>query len=496
MYSSAQSSTNINMVAVGPGQSQLTGASKDEFYKWQRNLRIALNGLRVLDPESGDKVRVSMGNPPIPQNFGKSRGVVTQEMLDTDEDGLRSSGFEAGDVILKGSDRRDYVKAVELRNRERKHVIATILLLAKIESPLYHVLAEASRSSKDPNALIEAAELLYNAPCMATCLSIATDERCRLDRLRADQRISPLPASRSFKQIGIETNAQFRSVFTDIQIENPEDRLRALELLNFCRQIVDMERLSAIQGDTQALNYINQYVRGYKGPPLEYDRTGFWRDFDAHLVVFHESSRAKGKNGRHSKADGGKLSPVTQGSSSLNEEDANDLKLIHALRYAKPGSKRHQAAKASMKAMGFKIDDSNKDDDEKGVCFRMRDTGECSYGKKCRYSHDKAKVKEAKEAKASMSVFSVPEASQDSDVALMSAARKVRKVKRTSKRRTRLPGDSSDSDDTSVASSPRMIDYMIEGDVYADLDRGADERSSPSVNMMSASKKLRTKDRA
>ena len=496
MYSSAQSSTNVNMVAVGPGQSQLTGASKDEYSKWQRNLRIALNGLRVLDPESGDKVRVSMGNPPIPHNFGKSRGVVTQEMLDTDEDGLRSTGFEAGDVILKGSDRRDYVKAVELRNRERKHVIATILLLAKVESPLYHVLADASRSSKDPNALIEAAELLYNAPCMATCLSIATDERCRLDRLRSDQRISPLPASRNLKQIGIETNAQFMSVFTDNQIETTEGKLLALELLNFCRQIVDMERLSAIQGDIQALNYINQYVRGHKGPPLDYDRTGFWRDFDAHLVVFHESSRAKGKNGRHSKADGGKLSPVTQGSSSLNEEDANDLKLIHALRYAKPGSKRHLAAKASMKAMGFKIDDSNKADDEKGVCFRMRDTGECSYGKKCRYSHDKAKVKEAKEAKASMSVFSIPEASEDSDVALLSAARSVRRTKRTSKRRTRHPGDSSDSDSTSVASSPRMIDYMIEGDAYAELNRESEERSSPTVNMMSASKKLRTKDRA
>ena len=171
------------------------------------------------------------------------------------------------------------------------------------------------------------------------------------------------------------------------------------------------------------------------------------------------------------------------------------VKSMQVLKKANPNSKRYLAAQAAIQALGFKVDDS-AEPKEKGVCFRMRDTGECSYGKKCRYSHDKAKVKEAKEAKASMSVFSVPEASQDSDVALMSAARSVRRTKRTSKRRTRHPGDSSDSDDTSVASSPRMIDYLIEGDAYAELDREANERSSPSVNMMSASKKLRTKDRA
>ena len=87
------------------------------------------------------------------------------------------------------------------------------------------------------------------------------------------------------------------------------------------------------------------------------------------------------------------------------------------LRNAKPGSKRHLAATASVKALGFRTDESNKATDDKGVCFRMRDTGECSYGKKCRYSHDKNKIKESKETKATMSVFSVPEASQDSDFA-------------------------------------------------------------------------------
>ena len=170
-------------------------------------------------------------------------------------------------------------------------------------------------------------------------------------------------------------------------------------------------------------------------------------------------------------------------------------KSMQALKKANPNSKRYLAAQAVIQALGFKVDDS-AEPKEKGVCFRMRDTGECSYGKKCRYSHDKAKVKEAKEAKASMSVFSVPEASKNSDVALLSAARSVRKVKRTSKRRTRYPSDTSDSDSTSVASSPKMIDFMIEGDIYADLDRGSGERSSPIVNMMTASKKLRTEDRA
>ena len=86
------------MVAVGTGHSQLTGESKDEYQKWLRMLRIALNHMRVLDTETDDKVRVSMGNTPIAQNYGKSRGVVTQTMLDEDEDGLRTSGFKIGDT--------------------------------------------------------------------------------------------------------------------------------------------------------------------------------------------------------------------------------------------------------------------------------------------------------------------------------------------------------------------------------------------------------------
>ena len=130
----------------------------------------------------------------------------------------------------------------------------------------------------------------------------------------------------------------------------------------------------------------------------------------------------------------------------------------------------------------------------------MRDTGECAYGKKCRFSHDKAKIKEAKEAKeakATVSVFSVPEATQDSDYAMMSATRKVKKAKSSKpKRRVSYASESSESDDTSIASSPRMIDWMIEGKWPADPDSGPDERRSPSVNMLSTSKRRKTGDRA
>jgi len=493
MFSSAQSTSTSNMVAVGSGHSQLTGDSKDEYQKWLRMLRIALNSMRVLDTETDDKVRVSMGNAPLPQNYGKSRGVVTQEMLDGDTDGLRSSGFKIGDIILTGTDRREYVKAIELRVRERKHVIASILLLAKVDSPLYQVLSDASRACKDPNALLEAAEMFYNSPCMATLLSIATDERVKLDQLRQDHRASPLSACRTLKQIGIETTAQFLSVFTADQIDTAEGRLRALELLNFCRQVIDLERIQAIQSDTHVTAFINQYVRGHKGSPMDYDRVGFWRDLDAHLVVFHETPKRGPKNGRQNRADGGKLSSVTQGSSSLTEEEAADLKTMATLKSSKPGTKKWRNARAAAcNALGLKPDELTKASDvkEKSVCFRMRDTGECIYGSKCRYSHDKARLKEAKEAKAKVSVFSVPEASKDSDFALMSTARGTKRPKK-SQRRVSYQSDT-DSDDTAGTAGPRMIDWMIEGDAYADLDRGA----TPTMNMMTATKKLKPEDRA
>ena len=82
------------MVAITDGQNQLTGVSKEEFPKWQRNLRVLLNQLRVLDSDSGDKVRADLGNPILPENYGKSRGKVTQDLLDSDAgDGLRAAGF-------------------------------------------------------------------------------------------------------------------------------------------------------------------------------------------------------------------------------------------------------------------------------------------------------------------------------------------------------------------------------------------------------------------
>ena len=175
------------------------------------------------------------------------------------------------------------------------------------------------------------------------------------------------------------------------------------------------------------------------------------------------------------------------------------VKHMHVLRKANPSSKRYLAAQAAIQSLGFKVDDS-ADPKERGPCFRMRDTGECQYGKKCRFSHDKAKIKEAKEAKeakATVSVFSVPEATQDSDYAMMSATRKVKKAKSSKpKRRVSYASESSESDDTSVVSSPRMIDYLIEGEWPADPDRGTDERHSPSVSMLSPSKKLKTKHQA
>ena len=187
------------------------------------------------------------------------------------------------------------------------------------------------------------------------------------------------------------------------------------------------------------------------------------------------------------------MSSVTQGSSSLTEEEAADLKTMHTLKSAKPGTKKWRTARAAAcHALGIKTDELIKASDvkEKSVCFRMRDTGECIYGSKCRYSHDKARLKEAKEAKAKMSVFSVPEASQDSDFALMSTARGAKRAKR-SQRRVSYQSDT-DSDDTAGTSGPRMIDMMIEGDVFADLDHGA----TPTLNMMTATKRPKSEDRA
>ena len=82
------------MVAITHGQNQLTGASKDEYPKWTRSLRVLLNQLRVLDTDCGDKIRAYLGNPILPENYGKPRGNFAQDLLDSDAgDGLKAAGF-------------------------------------------------------------------------------------------------------------------------------------------------------------------------------------------------------------------------------------------------------------------------------------------------------------------------------------------------------------------------------------------------------------------
>ena len=96
------------MVAITHGQNQLTGASKNDYPKWIRSLRVLLNQLRVLDTDSGDKVRADLGNPILPENYGRSRGKVTQDLLDSDAgEGLRAAGFQLSDTPISGADRRE-----------------------------------------------------------------------------------------------------------------------------------------------------------------------------------------------------------------------------------------------------------------------------------------------------------------------------------------------------------------------------------------------------
>ena len=78
MFTSTHSAPLSNMVAIKDGHNQFTGASKEEFPKWNRSLRMLLNQLRVLDTDSGDKIRAYLGNPILPENYGKSRGRITQ----------------------------------------------------------------------------------------------------------------------------------------------------------------------------------------------------------------------------------------------------------------------------------------------------------------------------------------------------------------------------------------------------------------------------------
>ena len=114
-FSSASLTTETNMVAITSGQKQLTRASKDEFPKWKSNLRVLLNQLRVLDTECGDKVRAYLGNPILPENYGKPRGMVTVDLFESvDGPSLRAAGFQLGDTLITGSDRREWVKVKDV----------------------------------------------------------------------------------------------------------------------------------------------------------------------------------------------------------------------------------------------------------------------------------------------------------------------------------------------------------------------------------------------
>ena len=146
-----------------------------------------------------------------------------------------------------------------------------------------------------------------------------------------------------------------------------------------------------MKGDHHVLHFISQYVRGHKEPPLDFDLEGFWRDLDAHLSVFHDHLRGSDNSQPHA------------GNSSIDQDDAALLKHIKVLRKGKPGSSKHRAA---IKALGLKADStldaskdrttSNETKKHRGMCFDMRDKGECRRGSMCRFSHDAEKIKEAK----------------------------------------------------------------------------------------------------
>ena len=481
MYSSTQSTTDLNMVAIMDRQNQLTGASKDEYPKWNRSLRVLLNQLRVLDPDSGDEVRIDLGNPILPENYGKPRGKITQDLLDSDAgEGLMAAGFRLGDTLISGSDRREWIKARDQKDRERKMVTSSILLLAKPDSPLYLVLLEASRGSKDPNTLIEAAETLFNAPCMATCLSIVSQESKRMSELQHGKMAS-LPACRVLRQIGRESMSQFLSIFTDEQKQSSTNMVKVLRLKTFCNQIDNLEKL--MKDDPHALQFISQYVRGHKGPPLEFDQEALWRDLDAHLAVFHESNRKK-------------LSPAAQGVSSIRQEDADLLRHVKVLKRGRPGSVRYKAA---IKALGIDQDAKpdiprrlvpSRDPKERSrVCFTFRDKGKCKFGSNCRYSHDLDLIRKAQEEKASLNVFSVSLANDETDRKIMKTFHNDYDDDFVVPRDDTPNIDSNDfnNTDTTMAS----LDDKT-GDWYPKA-KNCDKRSKANINMFSASQQSKSK---
>ena len=89
-------------------------------------------------------------------------------------------------------------------------MIASILLLAKADSPLYIVLLEASRKSKDPNALIEPAENLFNAPCMATCLSVVALENKKITERQGNTTVNSVWSSGDYRNIFVLSSGDCR----------------------------------------------------------------------------------------------------------------------------------------------------------------------------------------------------------------------------------------------------------------------------------------------
>ena len=268
---------------------------------------------------------------------------------------------------------------------------------------------------------------------------------------------------------------QFLNVFMDDQKESPMDMLKILRLKNFCFQVHSLETI--VKDDPQALQYISQYVRGHKGPPLDYDQNVFWRDLDSHPVVFYDANRNKrGSDTQQS------------GTSSIAPDDASFLKHRKALRKGFP---RHHTA---VNALSYRPE--AKHDNLKprtvlkehkagiSVCFIYRDKGECRFGNKCHFTHDSAQVSRAKEERASMNVFGVNLPTDESDIALMAANRGI-------------PADTNHDLDTS---SNTLIDTFDDDfDDNHDEDRDSEDhvrrdggKRAPNINMFTALKRFRS----
>ena len=116
----------------------------------------------------------------------------------------------------------------------------------------------------------------------------------------------------------------------------------------------------------------------------------------------------------------------------------------------------------------------------RGVCFDMRDKGECRRGSKCRFSHDAEKIKETKNLKASINVFSINMATDESDQALMEA---------NSNLQERVLHDSNISFDTTYDDLDDNLDTDRDSE---ELIGTKETKHGPVINMFSVSKKSRS----